>query len=78
MLDPALCDRPTSQWLSLKSMLAIWLTTPILVVLPLVALIILPWMLPRLRWKRQLSGLGMILLLIYFSATFPLTVAVAN
>ena len=78
MLDPALCVRPTSQWLVLKSMLSTWLMTPTLVVLPLVALIGLPWKFPQLRWGRQLSGLGTVLLLIYFTAQFPLTIAVAT
>lgn len=78
MLDPALCVRSTSQWLVLKSMLSTWLMTPILVVLPLAALIGLPWIMPRLRWNRQLSSMGIVLLVIYFTATFPLTIAVAN
>lgn len=78
MLDPALCARPTSQWLVLKSMISTWLMTPKLVVLPLAVLIGLPWIIPRLRWKRQLSAFGTFLLLIYFTATFPLTIALAN
>ena len=78
MLDPALCARPTSQWLGMKSLISNWLMTPTLVILPLVALILIPWLITRLRWKRQLSGLGTILLVAYFIATFPLTVAVAN
>ena len=59
-------------------MIGAWLATPILVVLPLTALIILPWIIPRLRWKRQLSGLGAVLLLVYYIASLPLTIAVAN
>ncbi len=78
MLDSALCSRPPDQWLALKLMLSTWIMTPSLVVLTLAALIILPWMIPRLRWKRQLSGLGTVLFLIYFSAQFPLTIAVAT
>ena len=78
MLDPALCDRPISQWLVWKSMLSSWLMTPTLIVVPLAALIGLPWIMPRLRWRHQLSGLGTVLLLIYFTATFPLTIAVAT
>jgi uncharacterized SAM-binding protein YcdF (DUF218 family) len=35
-------------------------------------------MIPRLRWQRQLSSLGIVLLLIYFASSFPLTIAVAN
>lgn len=78
MLDPALCDHPTSQWLVLKSMLSTWLMTPTLVLLPILALIGLSWMIPRLPWKRQLISIGTVLLLIYFTATLPLTIAVAN
>lgn len=76
MLDPALCDRPETQWLVWKSMLSNWLMTPILVVLPILALVFIPWIIPRLRWKRFWSGLGTVLLLIYWTATFPLTIAV--
>jgi uncharacterized SAM-binding protein YcdF (DUF218 family) len=52
--------------------------TPILVVLPLLFLILLPWIVPRFRWKRLWSGFGTLLLVTYFSAQFPLTTAVAN
>lgn len=78
MLDPTLCDRAVSQWLVLKSLLSHWLTTPLLVILPLLVLVFIPWIIPRLRWKRLWSGLGIVLLAIYWSATFPLTVAVAK
>ena len=78
MLDPALCARPISQWLSLKWVVSAWLITPPLVVLPLLTLIGLPWVIPRLRWKRQLSILATILLLIYCTALLPPTIALAN
>ncbi len=78
MLDPALCHRPTSQWLEIKSMLVQWLMTPILVVLPLLFLIFLPWIVPRFRWKRLWSGFATFLLVTYISAQFPLTTTVAN
>lgn len=78
MLDPALCHRPPSQWLELKSALAGWLMTPILVVLPLLFLIFLPWIVPRFRWKRLWSGFATLLLITYFSAQFPLATAAAN
>ncbi len=73
-----LCNRSVSQWLVLKSTLSHWLMTPIFIVLPLLTLVFLPWMIPRLRWKRFWSGLGTVLLVVYFSATFPLTIAVAK
>ena len=78
MLDPALCTRPPSQYLFLKYAFYRWLMTPSLVVLPLLALIVLPWIIPRLRWKRLLSSLGTVLLLVYFFAQLPLTIAVAT
>ncbi|NMG08182.1 YdcF family protein [Brasilonema sp. UFV-L1] len=78
MVSQALCDRPISQWLVLKSTLSHWLMTPTFIVLPLLILVLLPWMIPRLRWRRFWSGLGTILLVVYFSATFPLTIAVAK
>lgn len=77
MLDPALCDRPPSQWLSLKEILSNWLMAPPLVILPLLALAVLPWIVP-LPWKRQLSSLGTVLLLAYFTAFFPPAVALAS
>jgi len=78
MLDPALCERPVGQWLVLKSVLSNWLMTPTLVVLPLLVLVFMPWIIPTLRWKRLWSGLGTVLLVIYWIATFPLTIAVAK
>jgi uncharacterized SAM-binding protein YcdF (DUF218 family) len=78
MLDLATCDRPISEWLVWKSKLSQLLMTPSVVVIPLLVLVFLPWIIPRFRWKRFWSGLGSILLVLYFSATFPLTIAVAN
>lgn len=78
MLDPALCDRSDSQWLTLKAILSGWLMTPSLVVILISMLIGLPWIIPKLRWKLQLSSLGIVLLLIYFASSLPLTIAVAN
>lgn len=77
MLDPALCSRPISQWLVLKAMISDWLTTPAVVVMLLTALIVIPWLIP-IRWRRQLSGSGIILLLIYFTASLPLTISTAT
>lgn len=78
MLESALCDRPTSQWLVLKGILSQWLMTPSLVVILLSMLIGLPWMIPKLRRKLQFSGLGVVLLLLYLASSLPLTVALAN
>ncbi len=78
MLDPALCNRPPSHWLFLKGMLASWLITPPLVVMPLLAWSILPWMIRGVRWKRFISSLGAFFLLTYCTAFLPPAIAVAN
>ncbi len=48
-----------------------WLTTPVLVIPPLLLLIVLPWLFRRLRWRRQLSGLGTALLVTYLLTLSP-------
>ena len=79
MLHQFLCiNRPLSQWLVIKSMIAKFLMTPSLVILFLSGLILLPWIIPRLRWKRFFSTLTAILLTIYLGINFPFTVAIAN
>ena len=78
MLDLALCTQSASQWLVMKSTLFHWLMTPALVVLTLTTITLTPWILPKIAWKQQLIRLGGGLLLIYFIATFPLTIALAN
>ncbi|MGD1914315.1 MAG: hypothetical protein ACFB2X_26805 [Rivularia sp. (in: cyanobacteria)] len=78
MLDPTLCHRPVSQWLGIKSVIIEWLMTPILVVLPLLFLIFLPWILPKFRWKRLWSGFGTFLLVTYIGSQLPLITTVAN
>jgi uncharacterized SAM-binding protein YcdF (DUF218 family) len=78
MLDPSLCNRPISQWLTIKSIVSNWLMTPGLVVFPFIFAIILPSIIPQLPWKHQLRLVGIISLLIYFTASFPLIIAVAT
>ncbi|MEO0969996.1 MAG: YdcF family protein [Cyanobacteria bacterium J06639_18] len=79
MFNQLLCiSRPINQWLAIKSMMAKLLMTPSLVILFISALILLPWLIPRLRRKRILSTFGTIILVIYLSATLPFTVAIAN
>ena len=48
MLDPALCDRPLSQWLVLKEILTALVMNETLMIGALVAVLI--W---NLRWQRQ-------------------------
>lgn len=79
MLYLFLCtNRPISQWLVLKSMLAKFLMKPSLVILFISVLTLLPWLIPQMRWKRLWSSFTAILLVIYFSATLPFTIAIAN
>jgi len=82
MLDPALCahrlTHTNGKWLELKPLLTAWLTSPSLVILSLMCMIVLPWTTKRLPWRRQLSGLGTVLLLIYFTAQLPLTIDFAS
>ncbi|MDV2996203.1 MAG: hypothetical protein N4J56_005857 [Chroococcidiopsis sp. SAG 2025] len=78
MLDPALCARPLSQWLVLKSTLSHWLMTPVLVVIPLTAFILLIKFFPKWRWKRYMLVMGSLSLVAYFLASFPATVAIAS
>ncbi len=78
MLDPALCDRPVGQWLSLKGIISDWLTNPTLVLVTLSALTGLPWVIPKLPWRRQLSSVGAALLLLYCTAFFPPAIGLAN
>lgn len=67
-----------TRWLTLKNLFSQWLMTPTLMLLPLVILVGLLWLIPRRRWKRLFAGLGIILLVIYFTATSSLTVALAS
>lgn len=78
MLDPALCDHSVSFWHIFKDLISNWLMTPALIVLVLATLVGLPWLIPRLRWKRQLMILGSIVLLSYFLLTAPFTIALAS
>ncbi|XHX80076.1 MAG: YdcF family protein [Stenomitos frigidus ULC029] len=73
MLDPTLCTQKplTNSWTSLSWQLFAWLTTPALVIPPLVLLIVLPWLFRRLRWRRQISGLGAVLLVAYLLTLSP-------
>ena len=78
MLDPAWCDHSMTHWLTLKNLFSQWLMTPTLMLVPLVIVVGFLWLIPRRRWKRLFAGLGIILLVIYFTATSSLTVALAS
>ena len=73
MLDPTQClQKPlTTAWTSLSWQLFSVLTTPTLVIPPLVLMTLLPWLFRRLRWRRQISGLGASLLVAYLLTLSP-------
>jgi len=73
MLDPSQCiQKPlTNSWTSLSWQVFSWLTTPVLVIPPLVLIIVLPWLFRRLRWRRRISGLGTALLCLYLVTLSP-------
>lgn len=82
MLDSVCAHNPewantTSRWLALKPLLASWFVSPPLVIFPLILTIVLPWMIKRIPWRRQISSLGTVLLAIYLTVQLPLTINVA-
>ena len=66
-----LCSLPTNQWVDFTWGLYHWLTSPMLIVLPLLVLIGLPFYLRSRRWKRRLSIPAAIILLVYLIAISP-------
>lgn len=78
MLDPAWCDSSVSHWLIFKNVISDWLMTPALIILLLAAIAGLPCLIPRLPGKRLWLSTGSIVLLMYFIATSPLSVAVGS
>ena len=78
MLDAALCVRPVTSWTWFNWVFFDWLTTPVLVVLPLLICIGLTWLIPVLPWKRPIRWVASILLLLYCILLAPPTVALGN
>lgn len=74
-LNSSLCQPQTAsgQWANLTWWLFDLFTHSAWVLPILVGLILLPWLL-RLRWKRQISGLGCVCLLLYSLVCSPLGV----
>lgn len=80
MIDPALCDRPLSEWIELKVWLRQLLLMPIRAI-PILALVAcLPWGIPKLglRWRRGLGAIAALPLIIYMCLPFPPVLHVAE
>ena len=78
MLDAALCARPITSWTWFNWGFFDWLTTPVLVVLPLLLFMALTWLIPALPGKIPIRWIGFISLLLYFTLLSPPTIALAN
>lgn len=68
---------PTSIWTDFSWGLSNWLATPVLVVLPLLGLIGLPWLMRLPRWKRRLNKPVAIFLVVYLVLVSPPVAALA-
>lgn len=83
MIDPSLCTYEAT-WDIVKywTRFTWWafgvLTTPALVIPPLVGLTVLPWLLRRLKRKRWISGFGALLLSMYLLVLTPIAARAAN
>jgi uncharacterized SAM-binding protein YcdF (DUF218 family) len=78
-IDPAWCvEKPSSSWAGLTWGITAWLTKPNQVIPLLTILSILPWVLPRLPWKRFISLTSVILLLIYLLGSSPVMFGIGN
>lgn len=79
-MEPLTClpEDLTGVWTTLSWSVFRLLINPLVILPPLLLLIGVPWLLPRLRWKRQISGLGAVLLLSYVIASSPTITAIGN
>lgn len=80
VLDPTSCvsSGTAGQWASFTWLLFDVLTNPALVLPLLFSLILLPWFVRFLRWKRQISGCGIVLLLLYGVVCSPIGIRFGN
>jgi uncharacterized SAM-binding protein YcdF (DUF218 family) len=80
MLDALGCETTTisGQWAGFTWRTFNWLSTPSQVVALLVTLIVFPWLIRSFRWKRQVSGLGIALLVSYGLLGSPAIAAIGN
>jgi uncharacterized SAM-binding protein YcdF (DUF218 family) len=78
MLDAALCTRSITAWTLFNWGFFDWLTTPTLVIGPLLICLALTWLIPALRWKRPIRWIVSITLLLYVTFFSAPMVALAN
>lgn len=79
MLDPAVCkSHETTRWTGLALWLFDGLTNPAIVIPILLGLMILPWLVRRVRRKRLISGLSGGLLVLYLVGCSPLGIVWGN
>lgn len=79
MIDPSLCPIDAAgRWAFLSWQMFNVLVSPHLVLPTIFAIILLPWLLPPIRYKRVISGCGGLLLFIYFLISSPIAIAAGN
>ncbi len=78
MLNPALCERETIPWISVKSGISQWLTTPYLMLPLLVMLALAPVFLWRGKRRRVGSSILSLPLIIYLLAMWPPAINLAE
>jgi uncharacterized SAM-binding protein YcdF (DUF218 family) len=83
MIDPSLCatetqDTLTVYWTTFSWFMFNVLATPALVIPLILGMIGSPWLYKSFRWKQQLSGLGVALLLVYLLILSPPAIATGS
>jgi uncharacterized SAM-binding protein YcdF (DUF218 family) len=80
MLDITQCKHTTltGEWASLSWYIFDIVTNPAIVLPVLLTLIVLPWLMRSWRWKRQISSLGLLLLLGYGLVVSPAAIRLGN
>ena len=79
MIDPSLCPMDAAgRWAFFSWQVFNVLVSPHLVLPVIFAVIVLPWLLPPLRYKRVISGFGGLLLLMYFLIGSPIGITAGS
>ncbi|GAB4215111.1 MAG: YdcF family protein [Synechococcales cyanobacterium] len=77
-LAETLCGRMTTPYLDWKAWVTHWLLSPQIVVLGLILAIGIPWLWRTGRWRRWVSGLAALVLVLYGVAPLPMVVTAAT